>query len=225
LQRFVAEGVKTVQELLHSGFSPHSIYCTDEVLFQDHSEVLRRISPADLDRMSALKSPNKVLAVFDIPGPEKISLDQWILVLDGVQDPGNLGTIIRLCDWYGIRNIICSENSVDCYNPKVVQATMGSIARVRVHYHDLESWLKDYPYNVFGAVMDGTNMYTLQLPSKGVLLMGSESHGISKEIEPLIHSRITLPQFGQPSAESLNVAMATAICLSEIRRTDLLTQR
>ena len=225
LKCFVAEGVKTVQELLQAGFRPHSIYCTDEMLFQDHEEVLRVINSKDLDRMSALKSPNKVIAVFEIFPPEKISHDNWILALDGVQDPGNLGTIIRLCDWYGIPQLLCSEGTVDCYNPKVVQATMGSIARVGVHYVDLKSWLSNYPHEVFGAVLNGTNMYTLNLPAKGVLLMGGESHGISEELAPLIQNEVTLPQFGTPSAESLNVAMATAICLSEIRRDQLLTQK
>ena len=224
MQRFIAEGVKTVQELLQAGFSPYSIYCTDEMLFQDHQEVLRTINTKELERMSSLKTPNKVLAVFDIPDTPDVSLEHWILVLDGVQDPGNLGTIIRLCDWYGIPHLVCSENSVDCYNSKVVQSSMGSIARVSIHYIDLNKWLKDYPHTIYGAVLDGTNMYTLDLPGKGVLVMGSESHGISKELEPLIQKRITLPQFGKPTAESLNVAMATAVCLSEIRRGELTTQ-
>jgi len=224
MQRFIAEGVKTVQELLQAGYSPHSIYCTDETLFQDYQDVLRNINSTDLDRLSALKTPNTVLAVFEIPKPGKIPNDEWILALDSVQDPGNLGTIIRLCDWYGIRQLLCSEGSVDCYNPKVVQATMGSIARVVVRYLDLKSWLESYPYEVFGAVLDGANLYAQELPAKGVLVMGSESHGISEHILPLIQHRITLPQFGQPSAESLNVAMAAAICLSEVRRPQLLTQ-
>ena len=225
MQRFKAEGVKMVQELLQAGFKPHSIYCTDETLFQDYQAVLQHINSTDLNRMSSLKTPNKVLAVFDMPSVGKIELDQWILALDGVQDPGNLGTIIRLCDWFGIPNLLCSEGSVDCYNPKVVQASMGSIARVGIHYLDLNSWLCSYPHTIYGAVMDGTNMYSLELPAKGVLVMGSESHGISKELETIIQARITIPQFGQASAESLNVAMATAVCLSEIRRAMLLTQK
>lgn len=221
---FVAEGVKMVPELLHGGFKPHAIYCTDEALFQDYHEVVQYVKLSDLERMSSLKTPNTVLAVFDIPKPQNISLEHWILVLDGVQDPGNLGTIIRLCDWYGISHLLCSENTVDCYNPKVVQASMGSIARVGVHYLDLKTWLNDYPNEVFGALLEGTNLYTLEMPDKGVLIMGSESHGISEELKPLIQKAITLPQFGQPTAESLNVAMAAAICLSEIRRTKLLTR-
>ena len=225
MQRFIAEGVKTVQELLQAGFKAHSIYSTDKTLFKDYQEILRHITMDDLKRMSTLKTPNKVLAVFDIPKSPDISLEHWILVLDGVQDPGNLGTIIRLSDWYGIPHIICSENSVDCYNPKVVQATMGSIARVGIHYLDLKTWLGEYPYEVFGAVLDGSNIYTLDLPQKGVLLLGSESHGISNDLLAWIQHRITLPQFGLPSAESLNLAMATAICLSEIRRNELLTQK
>lgn len=225
LGRFVAEGVKTVNELLDAGFVPHRVYCTDASLLKELGETVRYVKPSELELMSALKTPNTMLAVFDIPEKQEVAVDRWILALDGVQDPGNLGTIIRLCDWYGISDLICSANTVDCYNPKVVQATMGSIARVAVHYLDLGTWLQNYPHKIFGAVLEGTNMYTVQLPDMGVLVMGSEAHGISKEVLPLIQFKLTLPQFGRSSAESLNVAMASAICLSEIRREDLLTQK
>lgn len=222
LKLFVAEGVKSVEELLGAGYRPHIIYCTDETLLADYAEDIQVIGLEDLKRMSSLKTPNKVLAVFEIPSPGEIPLDGWIIALDGVQDPGNLGTIIRLCDWYGISHIICSGNTVDCFNPKVVQATMGSIARVSLHYQDLEAWLKSYPHTIFAAVLDGTNIYTTKLPNRGVLVMGSESHGITDPVLGLIKNKVTLPQYGSPSADSLNVAMATAICLSEIRRSELL---
>ena len=224
LQLFVAEGVKTVQELLSAGYRPRNIYCTDVTLLTDYTKDLEIISQRDLKQMSSLKTPNKVLAVFEIPAHGVLPTDGWILALDGVQDPGNLGTIIRLCDWFGIAHIVCSENTVDCFNPKVVQSTMGSIARVSLHYLDLETWLKSYPNTILGAVLDGTNLYTAELPEQGILVMGSESHGITEQVLEFVTKKVTLPQYGSPSAESLNVAMATAICLSELRRTRLLTQ-
>lgn len=224
-QLFVAEGVKTVEELLSAGHMPQVIYCTDESLLAAYKEDIRIISERDLKRMSSLKTPNKVLAVFEIPAASEIPLEGWIVALDGVQDPGNLGTIIRLCDWYGISDLVCSLNTVDCFNPKVVQATMGSIARVSLHYLELESWLQTYPHAVFGAVLKGKNVYTAEFPDRGVLVMGSESHGITENVLELVKNKVTLPQYGISSVDSLNVAMATAICLSEIRRSELLIRK
>jgi len=140
------------------------------------------------------------------------------VALDAVRDPGNLGTIIRLCDWFGIKHLICSEDTVDCYNPKVLQATMGSIARVNMVYTDLEDFLKNTALPVYGAFMDGEVVYDKKLPPGGILVMGNEANGISSSVAKHTTERISIPQFGEATTESLNVATATAILLNEIRR-------
>ena len=143
-----------------------------------------------------------------------------ILALDDIRDPGNLGTIIRLCDWFGINDLVCSETTVDCFNPKVVQASMGSIARVNITYQPLDVVLNQTKGTVFGAFMDGTDVYKTTLPNKGILVLGNEANGISKPIEAMVSSRIAIPRFGNLQAtESLNVATAAAILLSEFKRT------
>ena len=142
-----------------------------------------------------------------------------ILALDDIRDPGNLGTILRLCDWFGIKQIICSKETVDIYNPKVVQATMGSIARVNVNYVDLKTFIAEANVPVFGTFMDGENIYQSNLPQSGIIIMGNEANGISSEIEKIVTSRLTIPRFGElQKTESLNVATATAIILSEFKR-------
>lgn len=152
-----------------------------------------------------------------MPEPKKINEQSIILALDKIRDPGNLGTIIRLCDWFGITDLVCSEDTVDLYNPKVLQATMGSITRVNVSYVDLNEFLSQTKLPIFGTFMNETNIYKTQLPQDGIIVMGNEANGISTEIEPLITDKITIPRFGNPT-ESLNVATATAIILSEFRR-------
>ena len=158
------------------------------------------------------------MGVFYQPKFEPIALNDWVVVLDTVQDPGNLGTIIRLCDWYGVRHLVCSTNTVDCYNPKVLQATMGSIARLNVHYVDVEPFLKESNKTVYGAFMDGDSVYDENFDEPGILVMGNEANGISESLKKYISKKVTIPQFGAASAESLNVAMATGILLNEIRR-------
>jgi TrmH family RNA methyltransferase len=220
---FVVEGIKGIKELLHSHFELYSLYTIEEI-FSDIEDEYSSISEKDLQKISFLKTPNKALAVFKIPKtPEisKIDCNTLVLALDHISDPGNLGTIIRLCDWFGITNLVCSKQTVDCYNPKVVQATMGSITRVTINYMDLVDFIKsqkDLP--VFGAFMNGNNIYKeTNLPNKGILVLGNEANGISKEIEELVTTRISIPRFGASQAtESLNVATATAILLSEFRR-------
>jgi TrmH family RNA methyltransferase len=139
--------------------------------------------------------------------------------LDSIRDPGNLGTIIRLCDWFGINQLVCSEDTVDCYNPKVIQATMGSIARVQINYTDLTNFIKESKLPIYGASLSGENIYKHTLPEKVILVMGNEANGISSEINSLLTNRITIPQYGeQQDTESLNVASATAILLSELMR-------
>ena len=215
---FVVEGIKTVQELLDSNIEPYKIYCSSAELFQYPADQIKIISEVDLKKMSALKNPNKVLGVFKIPQPRKVDDNDWILALDDVRDPGNLGTIIRLCDWFGIKHLVCSEQTVDCYNPKVLQATMGSITRVNVVYTDLVEFFKKTGLPVYGTFMDGDSVYSSVLPKKGVLVMGNEANGISSEIENLVNSKVSIPQFGSKATESLNVATAAAIFMNEIRR-------
>jgi TrmH family RNA methyltransferase len=215
---FVAEGLKTVSELLASGIPPYKVYATDAALLAGIKAEKIKVSPSELERMSGLKQPNKVLGVFHITPPEALDYQGWILACDAVKDPGNLGTIIRLCDWFGIRHLLCSPDTVDCYNPKVLQATMGSIARVNIVYDDLPPLLGNSGLPVYGAFMDGVAVYEAGLPDRGILVMGNEAHGISSEVSDCIQERVSIPQYGSDSTESLNVATATAIMLSELRR-------
>ncbi len=215
---FVAEGIKTVQELLHSNFETHKIYVTEIDLLKAQTQHRELISQSELKSMSSLKNPNGVLGVFYLPEAMPIAFSDWVVVLDGINDPGNLGTIIRMCDWFGMLHIVCSRNTVDCYNPKVLQATMGSISRVNIVYRDLPDFLSGVTVPIYGAFMNGDSMYGTPLSKPGILVMGNEANGVSKEVEVLIDTKISIPQFGKETTESLNVAMATAILLNEIRR-------
>ncbi len=218
-QLFFVEGVKGVQELLDSNFELHELFTTkSDFTAIDRSKVYT-ITDAELKKITALTTPNSCLAVFKIPKQIPYEEKGLIVALDNVRDPGNLGTIIRLCDWFGIKTLFCSEASVDVYNPKVVQATMGSISRVNVVYGNLKQFLNDTKLPIYGTFMDGNNIYTETLPSAGIIVMGNEANGISAPIENLISQRIAIPRFGDLQAtESLNVATATAIILSEFKR-------
>ena len=214
---FVVEGVKTIKELLQSNLELQKLYATESFNIDTKDEVI--ISDSDLKRISFLTTPNKALAIFKIPEPKPIDSSGLIIALDAIRDPGNLGTIIRLCDWFGVKELVCSKETVDCFNPKVIQATMGSLIRVNISYVDLVTFLKASEIPVFGAFMEGENVYNKTLPKKGVLIMGNEANGISKEVEAIIAEKISIPRFGDLQAtESLNVATATAILLSEFRR-------
>lgn len=215
---FVVEGVKVVKELLASQITAHIIYSTDVEFVNENKAVTELISETDLIKISSLRTPNKVVGVFNIPVPIKIDANDWVIALDDVRDPGNLGTIIRLCDWFGISNLLCSPNTVDCYNPKVLQATMGSISRVNIVYANLKDYLNKAQMPVYGAFMDGEVVYKEIFPESGILVMGNEANGISNEIKALITKKISIPQFGAKTTESLNVATATAILLNEIKR-------
>lgn len=218
-QLFFAEGVKVVQELLHSNFELQELFTTKQDFLSVSKDKLHAISEAELKKISALATPNSCLAVFKIPKAKEMKESGLILALDDVRDPGNLGTIIRLCDWFGIETLFCSEETVDIYNPKVVQATMGSISRVNVVYGDLENFLVKTKLTVFGTFMDGKNIYQESLPNDGVIVMGNEANGISEAVEKLVTVRIAIPRFGDLQiTESLNVATATAIILSEFKR-------
>ena len=218
---FIAEGEKLVAELRTSDLVVRKVYAT-KPLFSDAEVIAER----DMERISQLKSSNSILAVVEIPhydlskaNPKK----NLVLALDRVQNPGNLGTIIRLADWFGITDIVCSADSADCFNPKVIQATMGAIIRVRVHYTSLPQWLeqqKDKGVSIYGTVLDGENIYKTEKGSCGVIVMGNEGQGISPECEMSVTHRLYIPPYPADCAgsESLNVAIATAITCSEFRR-------
>ncbi len=215
---FVVEGLKMVLELYRSAVEPYRIYSIDSDLEEVDIGFLERISASVLKQMSSLRAPNQVLGVFHIPVPKQVDFNDWVVALDDVRDPGNLGTIIRLCDWFGINHLLCSPHTVDCYNPKVLQATMGSIARVNIIYADLQRLFQNTDVPVYGSFMDGEPVYDEKIPTSGILVMGNEANGISPEIEKLVTKKIGIPQYASKTSESLNVATATAILLNEIRR-------
>lgn len=218
-QLFFAEGIKVIQELVESNFELVHLYTTQNDFEEVSQDKKTLISENELKKISALATQNSCLAVFRIPIEKKIIESGLILALDCIRDPGNLGTILRLCDWFGIDQIVCSKDAVDIYNPKVVQATMGSIARVNVNYIDLENFISQTQLPVFGTFMQGSTIYKTDLPQEGIIVMGNEANGISSELEKLIKNRLTIPRFGSlQKTESLNVATATAIVLSEFRR-------
>lgn len=218
-QLFTVEGKKGIQELLDSTFELEHLYTTQNDFKTVAKDKKSIVSDADLKKISALSTPNTCLAVFRIPKEEKIKESGLLVVLDAIRDPGNLGTIIRLCDWFGIQQLICSKETVDVYNPKVVQATMGSITRVNVNYVNLYDFLSSTSLPVFGTFMTGRSIYDATLPREGIVVVGNEANGISKELEKIIKNRLTIPHFGSlQKAESLNVATATAIVLSEFCR-------
>jgi TrmH family RNA methyltransferase len=219
---FLAEGVKVVSAFMQAGWSPRHLYSTETSDSFPGSEL---ISERDLKAVSTLVQPNKVIGVFEIPEESPLEYKGWILALDQVRDPGNLGTIIRLCDWFGIRDILCSPDSVDGYNPKVVMASMGSLSRVRLHYLPLGTALSDSGLPVFGADMHGAPAPEFTFPAEGILLMGSESHGISSDLLKLLTQTLSIPPTGEKGAESLNLGTATGILLYELRRQGMPTQR
>ena len=218
-QLFFAEGIKVIQELVESNFELVHLYTTQNDFEEVSQDKKNLISENELKKISALATQNSCLGVFRIQADKKIIESGLILALDSIRDPGNLGTILRLCDWFGIDQIVCSKDAVDIYNPKVVQATMGSIARVNVNYIDLENFIGQTQLPVFGTFMQGSTIYKTDLPQEGIIVMGNEANGISPELEKLIKNRLTIPRFGSlQKTESLNVATATAIVLSEFRR-------
>ncbi len=216
---FIVEGKKSINELLNSNLELEHLYTTNLDDFNSINDKISTITSNDLKKISCLTTPNCALAIFKIPKSKPINTNALVLALDNVRDPGNLGTIIRLCDWYGIKDLICSVGTVDCYNPKTIQSTMGSISRVNITYLDLYSFIETTNTSVFGTYMDGQNIYKTQLPTNGVIVMGNEANGISDQLTSKITSKICIPRFGETqSTESLNVANATAIILSEFKR-------
>ena len=217
LKLFVAEGPKVINELLTAKFKLHSLYATVEDLFTGvNSEI---ISDEEISKISFLKNANNSVAVFTIPEQKKPKKEGITLLLDSIRDPGNLGTIIRLSDWFNVSNIICSSDSVDCFNPKVIQATMGSISRVSISYCDLTKYLSLSDLPVYAGTMDGKNIYKEKLPENAIVILGNESNGISDTLLNLTTHKIGIPRFGNNhQTESLNVAVATAILFSEFKR-------
>ncbi|TLP80949.1 TrmH family RNA methyltransferase [Maribacter sp. ACAM166] len=215
---FVVEGKKVVEEVINSKIKLHKLFAVAPEKIQLEGVQTFSISNKELSQVSSLKSPNGFIGVFYIPKLEEEIVSDWILVLDGVQDPGNLGTIIRLCDWFGVTDIVCSLETVDCYNSKVLQATMGSITRVNIHYRAIDSFLNTTKLPVFGTFVDGASVKDSKLPKKGIMIMGNEGKGISDLVAKFCTDKLAIPQFGNSTTESLNVASATAILLHEIRR-------
>ena len=216
---FVAEGPKVVGDLLQAGYVPHSIFSTT---VQPDAQL---ITDEELRRISFLQHPQEVLGVFHIPTPPQPSditphTSALSLALDGVQDPGNVGTIIRIADWFGITQIYCSLDTADVYNPKVVQATMGSLAHVNITYCDIVPLLGKAKVPIYGTLLDGQDIYQQLLSENGIIVMGNEGNGISPEVRQLVTNKLLIPNFNQntETAESLNVAIATAITLSEFKR-------
>ena len=216
---FIAEGTKVIQELLQSNFELEHLYTTKEDFNEITSANRTIVSESDLKKISALSSINTCLGVFRVPESKTTQEEGLLVALDDIRDPGNMGTILRLCDWFGVKEVVCSKTTVDIYNPKVIQATMGSISRVNVNYVDLNSFLENTSLPVFGTFMDGKNIYNQKLPKEGIIVMGNEANGISSTIERIVSERLSIPRFGSlQQTESLNVATATAIVLSEFKR-------
>ena len=231
--QFLAEGSKLVKEILESQYKVINVYAIAEWLNQNEDILLSKqisfqeVSLGEMERMTALSSPSPVMAVAEIPEmislPEKIQ--DLVLVLDDIRDPGNLGTIIRIADWFGLKTIICSKYTVDLYNPKVIQATMGSAFRVKLLYADLNKFLNSLPpgIKIYGTFAQGENIYSAPLEKQGVIIIGNESSGISKDISLKVTDRISIPPYVKDNshnyhAESLNASIATAIICSEFRR-------
>lgn len=209
---FVAEGIKIVEELLEARFEWYKFYSTDP---KDVGRGAVLVSDAELKKLSFLKQPNGRLGIFRIPTAPPLPARGLLMALDTLQDPGNLGTIIRLCDWFGVRHLICGHGSADYCNPKVIQATMGSVARVHVHYLDLKQFLEQNKLPAFAMTMRGTPLGEAAIPEEAVILMGNESRGVSPELLPYC-KEVTIPaRCAEKKPESLNVASAAAIVLYE----------
>jgi TrmH family RNA methyltransferase len=221
---FLVEGYKSVIEFIHSSYQAEAIYHTasfdPKMLKLSRKINLCEISVSIMEKISGLKAPQDVAALIKIPAWPSLNNAQlkqkFAIVLDGIQDPGNMGTIIRTADWFGIGQIICSPDTVDVYNPKVVQASMGSLSRIKVFYTDLETALTQIGVPVFGAMLQGESIYQTDFGSEGLIVMGNEGNGIRPGLQRLIGTAVTIPRAGE--AESLNVGIATALFCSEIRR-------
>jgi TrmH family RNA methyltransferase len=221
---FIVEGLKSIQEFINSEYVVDSVYCTEN-LMPKLDNLSRKIKPvgiteSELSRISALSTPQAILAIVQIPQQTDLNIKKldgsFILALDGVQDPGNLGTIIRTADWFGLNTILCSKDTAEVYNPKVVQASMGSLSRVNIIYTDLGDVFSKINIPVYGAVLNGKSIYETDFGQEGIILLGNEGNGISEDLIEKINYPITIPRYGK--AESLNVAISASIFCSELRR-------
>jgi len=219
LNFFIVEGKKSIVEFLQAGYRLELLIATEVFATALNGQPITLVSKEELRKVSSLKNPDEGLAIFHQREHKGILQEGVILALDNVQDPGNLGTLIRLCDWFGIETLICNSQTVDCYNPKVVQATMGSLTRVAVYYVDLAGFLATCALPLYAMDLDGENLYTTEFPEDCVLILGNEANGISPEVRALTDGIITIPRFGKlQQTESLNVAMAGAIVVSQVRK-------
>ena len=218
---FVVEGWKSIQDFTKAGYLPQKIYAAKQPDNKFETGITEAITTKQLKQISSLQHPKDALAVFKIQTTGTLPSSGLILALDDLQDPGNLGTIIRTADWFGVRQIVCSENTVDCYNPKVVQATMGALANVSVIYTDLEAFLKQINLPVYGTFLDGKNIYKSSLSKEAVMIIGNEGNGIKPAIAELATHRIHIPKAHGAIAESLNAAIATAVVLNEFVKTNM----
>jgi TrmH family RNA methyltransferase len=224
---FVVEGVKMFEDLLSSRFAVHSVYCLQN-FFDDHEAEFEPLNFApnivtedELKKISFLTTPNEVLALVEMERDAYLSIEknELALVLDDIKDPGNLGTIIRIADWFDIKTIICSKHTADFYNPKVVQATMGSLFRVELHYRDLVEFLNQLrDRRVYGCVMDGEDLYGYDIGDSGFIVIGNESAGISDQVQKCLTDRLTIPRYSSSEIDSLNAGIASALVCSEFRR-------
>ncbi|WP_370291417.1 TrmH family RNA methyltransferase [Pedobacter sp. SYP-B3415] len=221
---FIIEGIKAITEFFGSAYRLHSIYHTGNLPanFEDTGTNIKlfEVNQTELERISTLQTPQDMLALVHMPQQQHIAADalrgQFSLLLDGIQDPGNLGTIIRTADWFGFDKIICSANTVEAYNPKTVQATMGSLARMEIFYTDLAALIRSANLPVYGALLDGESIYDIPWGKEGLVVLGNEGQGISAELRSFVSRAVTIPRKG--GAESLNVAISAAIFCSELTR-------
>ncbi len=228
---FLIEGAKSILELLNSDFKIHSLFLTDEFFncynaqINQHDIEVTLCSEKELADAGTFTSNNAGIAIANIK-PNKMIIpgkDEYILMLDEIKDPGNLGTIIRIADWYGIDKIVCSENTTDLYSPKVIAATMGSFTRVSLYYCDLKNYLSMQKTYTYGAILGGKNLYDVQFREEGIIIIGNESKGIDSELTSLLQESVAIPSFGQ--AESLNAGIATAVILDNLKRQQHLSSK
>jgi len=228
---FVVEGIKSVVEFVHSSYNVQKIFATQDTWAKlgkiSQNIKCEEITEVELSKISNLKNPQGVLALVEIPQVTQLNVDtlkdKHSIILDDIQDPGNLGTIIRTAEWFGITTILCSKGTVDTYNPKVVQATMGSLSRLHIYYIDIEEFLSQCTLPTFGALLEGHSIYETNFGKEGLIIMGNEGNGIRKSVIKKIQQAVTIPRIGH--AESLNVAIATTIFCTEITRQKMLSKK
>ena len=214
-QLFIVEGKKSVAELFQSDYEVYNVFATSEWINENSFVNAVKVTALELNRISNQRNPNEVLAIAKIRTPLKKYNNGVIVVLDDISDPGNMGTIIRMCDWFGVDSIVCSMNTVNCYNPKVVQSAMGSIFRLPIIYTNLLDYLMSINSPIYGAFIDGINVKNVTFPKNFHLVVGNESNGIKKEISDIISKKVKIKNIGKKT-DSLNVAVATSILLHEI---------